>query len=182
MWNILLQRRHLRQQDRVERRTIAAYTTAPVFSSHGCVTDSTTVATTQTRMNLLVALVCEIVTAYSHPSSHTRGRCGWLCWCRAYIFPIVINFWLTFLRTCDKCKIINVQRNNNAFLGINATGCLFNTLKYYVCLNRCHGLWRTTALAIKTCLKTCLPRVNLWQITLLRGYIHPNEQPIVFMP
>ena len=24
---------------------------------------------------------------------------------------------------------------------------------------------------------TCLPRVNMRQITLLRGYIHPNEQP-----
>ena len=30
------------------------------------------------------------------------------------------------------------------------------------------------ALAIKTSLRTCLPRVNLRQITLLRGYIHPN--------
>ena len=26
----------------------------------------------------------------------------------------------------------------------------------------------------------CLPRVNLRQITLLRGYIHQNEQPVVF--
>ena len=32
-------------------------------------------------------------------------------------------------------------------------------------------------LAIKTCLKTCLSRVSLQQITLLRGYIHPYEQP-----
>ena len=37
------------------------------------------------------------------------------------------------------------------------------------------------ALAIETCLKTCLPRVNLPQIILLRGYIHPNEQPVVFI-
>ena len=34
----------------------------------------------------------------------------------------------------------------------------FNTLQYYVCLNNYHGLWRTNS---KTCLKTCLPRVNL---------------------
>ena len=27
-----------------------------------------------------------------------------------------------------------------------------------------------------------LPRVNLRQILLLRGYIHPDEQPVVFMP
>jgi len=51
-------------------------------------------------------------------------------------------------------------------------------------INHCHGLWRTTVtwftLAIKICLKTCLPRVNLRQITLLRGYIHPTEQPVVF--
>ena len=26
---------------------------------------------------------------------------------------------------------------------------------------------------------TCLPRVNLRQITLQGGYIHPNKQPIV---
>ena len=28
---------------------------------------------------------------------------------------------------------------------------------------------------------TCLPRVNLRQIILLRRYIHPNEQPVVFI-
>ena len=54
---------------------------------------------------------------------------------------------------------------------------LFNTLKYYVCLNHCHGLWRTAvtwfALALKTCLETCLSHVNLRQITLLKGYISP---------
>ena len=27
-----------------------------------------------------------------------------------------------------------------------------------------------------------LPRVNLRQITLLGGYTHPNEQPVVFIP
>jgi len=37
-------------------------------------------------------------------------------------------------------------------------------------------------LAIKVCLETCLPRVNLRQRTLLTGYIHPNEQPVVFIP
>ena len=59
----------------------------------------------------------------------------------------------------------------------------FNTIASYVCLNHCHGLWRTAVtwftLAIKTCLKTCLPRVNLRQITLLRDYTHPKEQTIV---
>ena len=30
--------------------------------------------------------------------------------------------------------------------------------------------------------KTCLPRVNMRQITLLRGNTHPNEQPVVFIP
>ena len=61
-----------------------------------------------------------------------------------------------------------------------------NTLQYYVCLNLCHGLWRITVssvvLAIKTCFKTGLPRVNLLQITLLRGYVQSNEQPVVFIP
>ena len=27
-----------------------------------------------------------------------------------------------------------------------------------------------------------LPRINLRQITLLRGYIYPNEHPVVFIP
>ena len=62
----------------------------------------------------------------------------------------------------------------------------FNAITFFVfCINHCHGIWRTTVtwftLAIKICLKTCLPRVNLQQITLLRGYIHPNEQPVVFI-
>ena len=26
-----------------------------------------------------------------------------------------------------------------------------------------------------------MPRVNLRQITLLRGYIHPNEQPVIYL-
>ena len=47
----------------------------------------------------------------------------------------------------------------------------FSTLKHYVCLIHCHGFWRTAdtwfALAVETCLKTCLPHVNLRQITLL---------------
>ena len=41
-------------------------------------------------------------------------------------------------------------------------------------------MWFT--LAIKTYLKTCLPRVNLRQVTLQRDYIHNNKQPVVFMP
>ena len=36
-----------------------------------------------------------------------------------------------------------------------------------------HGVWVTEA---------SLPRVNLRQITLLTGYIDPNEQPVVFIP
>ena len=32
--------------------------------------------------------------------------------------------------------------------------------------------------AIETCFKSCLPRVHLWQITLLKGYTHPNEQHV----
>ena len=55
----------------------------------------------------------------------------------------------------------------------------FNTIKYYGYLNHCHGLWRPTVtwftLALKTFLKTCLPRVNLRQINLLRCYIHPKR-------
>ena len=55
----------------------------------------------------------------------------------------------------------------------------FNAIKYYVfyqSLSRimahyCH------VIAIKICLKTCFSRVNLQQITLLLGYIQPNEQP-----
>ena len=43
-------------------------------------------------------------------------------------------------------------------------------------------LSRDLGLAIKICLKTCLPRINLRQIILLRGYIHPNEQPVIFIP
>ena len=58
----------------------------------------------------------------------------------------------------------------------------FNTITY---LSHCHGLRRNTVtwftLAIKTCLKTVLPRDTLLQITLLRGYIQLNEQPVVFM-
>ena len=59
----------------------------------------------------------------------------------------------------------------------------FNTITY---LSHCHGLRRNTVtwftLAIKTCLKTVLPRDTLLQITLLRGYIQLNEQPVVSMP
>ena len=40
---------------------------------------------------------------------------------------------------------------------------------YYVYLNHCHGLWGT----INTCLKTCLSRVNVRQITFLKDYIRP---------
>ena len=63
----------------------------------------------------------------------------------------------------------------------------FNAIKHYVFfINHCHGLWRTTVtcstLAIKICLNTCLPRVNLRQITLLRDYLHPSEQHVVFIP
>ena len=55
----------------------------------------------------------------------------------------------------------------------------FNAIKYYgFFINHCHGCTTVTrfTLTIKICLKTRLPRVNLRQITLLRGYIHPKEQ------
>ena len=63
----------------------------------------------------------------------------------------------------------------------------FNAIKYYVfyqslspiMAHYCHVIY---TLALKVWLKTCLPRVNLRQITLLRGYIHPNDQPLVLMP
>ena len=63
----------------------------------------------------------------------------------------------------------------------------FNTIKYHVCLKplsriMAHVLVTRFTLTIKTSLNTCLPRVNLRQITLLRGYIHPNEQAVVFIP
>ena len=37
-------------------------------------------------------------------------------------------FRLTFLRMRDKCKIINMQRNDKAFVCINATGCSLTLL------------------------------------------------------
>ena len=49
----------------------------------------------------------------------------------------------------------------------------FNAIIYYFFINHCHGLCS---------LVTCFPRVNLQQITLIRGYIRPNEQPVVFIP
>ena len=62
----------------------------------------------------------------------------------------------------------------------------FNTIKYYVVYQSLSRIMATTVtrftLAIKICLKTCLFRVILRQITLLGGYIHPNEQPVVFIP
>ena len=36
--------------------------------------------------------------------------------CRAYIFQSLKTFRLTFLRMRDKCKILNVLRNDKAFL------------------------------------------------------------------
>ena len=51
----------------------------------------------------------------------------------------------------------------------------FSTLKYHAAVT-----W--FAFDIKTCLKTCLRRGNLRQITLLKGYVGPNEQPVVFIP
>ena len=55
----------------------------------------------------------------------------------------------------------------------------FNAMTYYICLSHCQGLRRITVtsftLAIKTCLKTCLPSDALRQITA-------DEQPVVFIP
>ena len=42
--------------------------------------------------------------------------------------------------------------------------------------------FRLTFLRMRNKCKITLPRVNLRQITLLRGYIHPNEQPVTFIP
>ena len=62
----------------------------------------------------------------------------------------------------------------------------FNAIQYYVFYK---SLTRIMAhyshviyAAIKICLETCLSRVSLRQKTLLTGYIHPNEQPVVFIP
>ena len=85
---------------------------------------------------------------------------------------------LTFLRMHDYCKITNVQRNAqhlwykyhrlfvNSAVVIILKSCLnffLNSLKYYVCLNHCHGLSCTRDYddSIKTCLKICLLLVNL---------------------
>ena len=38
------------------------------------------------------------------------------CRCSAYIFPALKPFRLTFLRMRDICKIINVQRKDQAFM------------------------------------------------------------------
>ena len=53
------------------------------------------------------------------------------------------------------------------------------TFNVFFFINHCHGF--TFAIKI-CCLKTCLSGVNLRQITLLIGYIHPNGQPVVFIP
>ena len=62
----------------------------------------------------------------------------------------------------------------------------FNAIKYYVfhkSLSRIMAHYSHVIYAYyQICLKTCLPRVNLRQITLLRGYIHANEQPVIFIP
>ena len=62
----------------------------------------------------------------------------------------------------------------------------FNAIKYYVLyktLSRIMAHYSHVIYAcIKICFETCLPRVNLRQITLLTDYIHPNEQPVVFIP
>ena len=94
----------------------------------------------------------------SETTKHFRNKCHELF----VNFPVMIT-----VKSLLKCR--SVQYNIS-----------------FLYINYCHGLWRTTVtlftLAIKICLKTCLPRVNLRQITLLRGYIHPNKQHIVFIP
>ena len=91
---------------------------------------------------------------------------------------------------CSKTTKLFLYKCHGLFFNppvmITVKSCLKKwSIKYYICLNHCHGLWRTTVtwvtLAIKTCLKTCLPHVHLQQITVLRGYIHPSEQPVVFI-
>ena len=62
----------------------------------------------------------------------------------------------------------------------------FNAIKYYVFYKSLSRIMAHYCHVIYGCyqifLKTCLPRVNLRQITLLIGYIHPNEQPVIFIP
>ena len=45
-------------------------------------------------------------------ASLNSTRAKWRC--RAYIFPVVKTFRLTFLRMRNKCKIVNIQRNDKA--------------------------------------------------------------------
>ena len=62
---------------------------------------------------------------FAHPSARARGHQPGILHnrtrdggkrCRAYIFPMLKTFRLTFLRMRDKYKIINVQRKDNAFM------------------------------------------------------------------
>ena len=60
----------------------------------------------------------------------------------------------------------------------------FNALKYYVCLNYVtvmdYDALQSRGLPLLS--NICLLRANWRQITLLKGYIHTNEQPVVFIP
>ena len=54
--------------------------------------------------------------AWSRSSCVVTGETCESCRCSAYIFPALKPFRLTFLRMRDICKIINVQRKDQAFM------------------------------------------------------------------
>ena len=63
----------------------------------------------------------------------------------------------------------------------------FNAIKYYgffyQSLSRIMAHYSHVICAYNQNMpQNCLSRVNLQQITSLRGYIHPNEQAVLFMP
>jgi len=84
-----------------------------------------------------------------------------------------------FLRMRDNCNTKHLwYKYHRLFINCPVVITMkswFNILKYYVCLNHCNGLRCTAvtwfALVVKTFLKTSLSRVNLRQISLLKGHI-----------
>ena len=101
----------------------------------------------------------------------------------------------------DKCKIINVQQNYKAVL-CKCHGLFDNSpvmitvkswLKYFVQYNKILHLFKLLSRimahyshVIYACYQNMLQNLfsscNTPQINLLSGYIHPKEQPAVFIP
>ena len=89
---------------------------------------------TQCRVSMLVLYKYHTVLV---PMSRLGDFSRWQgCPCSLFMLRTVValtfswslkTFMLTLLRMRNKCKIINVQRNNNIF-GINATSCSLNFL------------------------------------------------------